>query len=315
MLENSPAQVSVVLAVYDKPLDVLQTIKSVLLQRDVDLELIVVLDGASKFVEQMLRVYAKDSRVRIVKQKNRGLTRSLATGCKLARYDYIARIDAGDTMDVNRITKQAKVLDRQSDVGLVTSWCRVQTEEGYALYKIKDDQKALSAGLQSRSTANFSKPVHASVMFRKSVYKNAGGYRKDFYVAQDADLWSRMIESSETFVIPELLTTVVLCADSISGRFCDLQKRMTKLVVECVRLRAAGKSDKRAVRKARALRPEKPDRQSSDRHDINFIIARTLSERSSVHAKEYWWRLVKSRPFRVTIWPRLITSYFYRAVE
>lgn len=305
-------QVSVVLSVYDKPIEVLQTMKSVLQQRDVNLEFIIVLDGASYLVEQMLRVYAKDPRVRIVKQENRGLTRSLIRGCQLATYDYIARIDAGDTMDINRLVKQAKVLNRQKDIGIVASWVNMQTEEGYHLYKVSDDQETLSEGLKAKSTANFKTPIHASVMFRKSIYEQTGGYRKEFYVAQDADLWSRMIEISSLFVIPEVLTTGVFSASGISGRFAELQKAMARIIVEAIALRAAGKADKSALKKARALKPDKSSDKSSDG---DYFIASILSKRASRYAKEYWWRVVKKQPLRLVAWPRLLVSLFYRGLE
>ncbi|MEZ5582509.1 MAG: glycosyltransferase family 2 protein [Candidatus Competibacteraceae bacterium] len=67
------------------------TLDSVLDQQDVDLEFVVVSDGSNDGSAELLNDYAaKDSRLRIIHQKNCGLTRALIRGCAEAEGEYIA---------------------------------------------------------------------------------------------------------------------------------------------------------------------------------------------------------------------------------
>jgi glycosyltransferase involved in cell wall biosynthesis len=81
----SEPEVSVVMAVFNGATSLEATMDSVLAERDVKLELIVVDDGSTDETSAILRGYAeRDSRVRVLTQQNRGLTRALINGCAQA---------------------------------------------------------------------------------------------------------------------------------------------------------------------------------------------------------------------------------------
>src|SRR5690349_20597011 len=95
-MSSAPA-VSVVMGVYNAASDVEPSVRSVLEQRDVDLEFIIVDDGSTDSTAATLeRLASADRRVRVLHQANQGLTRALIRGCAAARGTYIARQDNGD---------------------------------------------------------------------------------------------------------------------------------------------------------------------------------------------------------------------------
>ena len=53
-----------------------------------------------------------DSRVKVLKNKNIGLTKSLNLLIKEAKYDLIARQDADDISEKNRFTKQIEFIKK-----------------------------------------------------------------------------------------------------------------------------------------------------------------------------------------------------------
>jgi len=65
--------VSVVMSVYDDPDHVHKTIESVLKQKGVDFEFIIVSDGASEAVVDVVKSYIGDLRVRFIQQSNTGI--------------------------------------------------------------------------------------------------------------------------------------------------------------------------------------------------------------------------------------------------
>jgi glycosyltransferase involved in cell wall biosynthesis len=78
--------VSVVLSVFNGERYLASAMESILSQEDVSLELIAVDDGSTDGSAAILDGYARgDSRLRVLRQPNRGLTQALVRGCAEAR--------------------------------------------------------------------------------------------------------------------------------------------------------------------------------------------------------------------------------------
>lgn len=302
------------MSVYDRSSHVERTIESVLAQTDIELELVIVDDGSDNSVKSILNKYRSDHRIVIIEQKNLGLTQALIKGCSQASYEYIARIDAGDTMTENRLFLQSQLLVNNPDVGLVTSWVLMTTEEGYPLYEIKLDPKVLQDAVTSVNSKSIQSPVHASVMMRKSIYQQAGGYRSEFYFAQDCDLWARIAPICQFATVPEFLTSGIFSHSGISGRYASAQSSLLRLVAESNSLRQLGKNDKQVLNYAFKIRPEILNADVDHQSDYSalYFLARCLSHRHSKYAKLYWLRTISSRPWSVFSWINLIISFFYR---
>jgi len=72
-----------------------EAVCSILDQTFRDFEFIIFDDGSTDDIAGILQKYAKaDSRVRVVPQANEGMITALNRGCRLARGQYIARMDA-----------------------------------------------------------------------------------------------------------------------------------------------------------------------------------------------------------------------------
>lgn len=299
-MQSGVPSVSVVMSVYDRPDDVVSTVESVLEQKGINLNFVVVCDGASPEVVSALKGI-DDVRLTLVYQTNQGLTVALIRGCAEAKYDFIARIDTGDHMLPGRLVKQAHCLLAHPDVGLVSCWVTMHTEEGFILYDVKHSETELHAGLTARREAEFKSPVHASVMFRRSAYIAAGAYREEFYFAQDCDLWARMLVKSKIKVIAEPLQRCLFSASGISGRYRNLQSALAKLVVEGNRLREQGEDDSSLLSVVRGLRPAAAMEEavSIDEFDGNYFIASVLGKTQPEAALVYWRKVLSERPWHL----------------
>lgn len=314
------------MSVYDKPDDVVQSIDSVLSQSNVELELVVVSDGATPAVKKQLQQF-NDPRLRVIEQDNQGLTKALIQGCATAKYDIIARLDAGDCMLSGRLEKQATYLQRHPQAALVSCWVQMHTQEGYPLYEVRHSAQELMAGLRAQNQREFKSPVHASTMFRKSAYLDVGGYREQFYFAQDCDLWARLLAKYDLGVVPEPLQRCVFSASGISGQHRGAQKKLAKLVVQANKLRAQGESDASVLGEASKLRPVVNTPLSSDKaqdqaivinngeFEGNYFIASVLSNTQPLAALIYWRKALGARPWNlkarckfVLCWLRALTN-------
>ena len=295
----SKLQVSVVMSVFDKPAAVKSTVESVLCQQGVDLELIIVDDGASTEVLAVLDAI-DDGRVFVHHQANQGLTLALVQGCKLAKYDFIARIDVGDTMLVGRLAKQAAFLRRHPDAVLVACWVQMHTQDGYDLYQVKQVERDLQHGALATRVTDFKSPVHASVMFRTSSYRHVGGYRSEFYFAQDCDLWARLAQHGRMAVIEEVLQAAVFSADGISGKNSGSQRRLAKLVCELNNAREQGRPEEVVLQKASQIRPKAvPTKPLNSEFEGNYFIASVLTKEQPKAALVYWRKALVEQPWHM----------------
>lgn len=183
-------RLSVVMAVYNGAADLRSSLDSIFAQSERDFELIVVDDGSTDATAAILTA-CNDPRLRVITQRNAGLTRALIAGCDAARADVIARHDCGDRSHPERFRKQLALL--QDDVVLVSCATSFEGPGGERLYVVRGDgERTRNSLLHDGMDAITGLTHHGSAMFRRDAYIAAGGYRPPFYFAQDLDLWVRL---------------------------------------------------------------------------------------------------------------------------
>lgn len=198
--------VSVVMAAYNEEAHVGEALESVLNQTWPNVEVIVVDDGSTDGTRAILRDYQRREQICLIENaENMGLPRSLNRGIKQANGRYIARMDADEESAEDRLQKQVAVLEH--DKALVGAACgySVMDESGYFICSIMPEKQ--SGFTVDYFVENGPPFCHGSVMMRKSALARVGLYRPQFTLAQDLDLWLRLCEEGNFFVIPELLYT------------------------------------------------------------------------------------------------------------
>jgi len=310
-------EISVVMSVYNGAQHLRESMDSILSQEGVDLEFIVVNDGSTDNSGKILDEYAqKDNRVRVFHQKNQGLTKALITGCAQVRGKYIARQDAGDISLPRRLISQKKALDKNPEVVFVSCWTEFFGPEWEPLYVVKGTSQVSSSSyiLKDEQNGMFTGPTaHPSVMFRKQGYWAVGGYRKEFYYAQDWDLWYRLAEAGKFLIVPEILYRFHLMPGSLSGRSKKGQDALMKLVIECAEKRSQGLSDEAVLKKAELIRPNKKSNRSFD--ELNdakwlYFIGENLRKNEDDRAARYFKKSLEACPFHLRAWARLLQMYF-----
>jgi len=120
MKANSIPVVSVVIPMYNVEKYIEQSINSVLKQTYHHFEIILVDDGCTDNTLNIVNSFT-DTRIRLVSQKNRGLSGARNTGIDAARGIYIALLDADDYWAPNKLTRHVRHLSRNPKVGI--SYC------------------------------------------------------------------------------------------------------------------------------------------------------------------------------------------------
>lgn len=205
-----------------------QSVKSILSQSYEDFEFVIVDDGSDTITKEALARYDDPRIVMIRHGRNLGLARSLNEALQKARGVFIARQDADDVSLPKRIEAQVNFLDNHPKVGLLGTWYEVIDQTGKRLSTVRNptDDKTLRDELHRKNCF-----MHGTVMMRRDVLDEVGGYRL-LPVAQDYDLWLRLIERCEVANLPESLFEWRLNLTSVSVQKAALQARYALLSQE-----------------------------------------------------------------------------------
>jgi len=319
---TSPPEVSVVMSVYNEVNRVEASVRSILNQTLKSLELIVVDDGSQDGSSEVLdRIAGEDSRLRVIRQANAGLTCALIRACADAKADYIARQDADDWSFPQRIEEQMALLESNPKVGFVscaTEYVGPSEEFLLVVARPADPEIATQGLLQFRQGP----PAHGSVMFRKSLYEQVGGYRRQFLYSQDSDLWLRMGELMLIGYVDSVRYRHRKDPQSISGNRRAQQSEFARLAHACRADRLAARSERENLDQAQALancirgaKSTDGKQRASGSLEVHYLIASQLVSNGDVRARTYLWRVIRGRPWHWRAWIRLAQSFFKRPLS
>lgn len=158
--------VSVIMGVYNADEHLLDaSIRSLLTQTYENLEIIICDDASTNGTSEWLAKFAMmDERIRLLHNPtNQHLAGTLNHCIREARGEYLARQDADDISEPDRIEKQVAYLQEHEDIDFVGSNCRMFNPQSGVL------GIRLMPGRPDKSDFLFNSPyIHGSLMFRSS---------------------------------------------------------------------------------------------------------------------------------------------------
>jgi len=165
-------------------------------------------DGSRDRTLHLLQQAAADPRIRVVRRPPSGLVKALNTGLRHCRAPLIARMDGDDICHPRRLELQTQFLRRHTNIGLVATrvrhFPRWRLLDGMRAYE-QWQNEALDHESIMRELYVESPFAHPSVMMRRSLLRQAGGYR-DMGWAEDYDLWLRLARRGVHFArLPQIL--------------------------------------------------------------------------------------------------------------
>lgn len=164
-------------------------------------EIILVVDGKEndKLLE-LINDYDDPRIVLILNEEKAGIAKSLNIGIKVAKADYIARIDDDDRVASRRLYKQYKYLEEHPNIDLVTS--------NFAYFGDMNEERVSFDGEMAHAWSIFTCPFnHPTIMFRKSFFvDNDLFYDETRSHVEDWELWLRCFKKGmKVGNIPEIL--------------------------------------------------------------------------------------------------------------
>lgn len=188
--------ISVVIPLYNKATSISSTLECVLNQIFSDWEVVVVDDGSTDDSANIVRSM-DDSRIRLIRQPNAGVSAARNRGAIEAEGEFIAFLDADDEWDKNYLSTQFELTQKYPDCDVFAMNYEFQDINGIKTATIinklpfNDADGVLSNYFEVASCSH--PPLWTSaVMVRKSAFQNIEGFPVGIKSGEDLLTWARL---------------------------------------------------------------------------------------------------------------------------
>ena len=194
-----------------------------------DFELIVVDDCSGDGGYDYLRAL-RDPRVTLIRNpRNIGQTASLNIALEHARAPFVARFDADDVCEPDRLRRQVEFLERNRAIDLLGTQVSYIDAEDRPLGTSRLPTDPGSVWAHSLLQAPF---VHPAVMLRGSMIRELGIRYDERYINQDFELWSRLLPAHAGANLGEALLRYRIHDQSMTVRHLEENLRSSLEIVE-----------------------------------------------------------------------------------
>lgn len=202
--------VSVVIPTLNRSDWIKQAIDSVLAQTFDDYEIIVVDDGSTDDTRQVVNeLQQNNTSIKYHYQNNRGRSASRNIGIYLAQGKWIAFLDSDDLFMPDKLKIQFTALQSNPEYGMSYSDALAVNEQGRAInnrpLRLAEFTGQIYPGLLFLKGTMITTPT---VMARREVLLEVGGFDETMSVCEDLDLWRRIARKYPVLQIRQPLSVI-----------------------------------------------------------------------------------------------------------
>lgn len=222
------SKISVLMPVYNSSNFVAKSIESILNQSFGNFELVII-DGGSTDNTLKIVYSFEDRRIRVVESKKRiPLIESLNHGIQISNGEFIARQDADDISNPQRLEKQYSTFCHDKNLAVLGSSYALIDENGTIT-----SRQFMKKQIDCKDLEEHNQLCHGSVMFRKDVVLKEGLYDVLFPTCEDYELWCRIINKGYKIAnLEECLYLLRIHDSSVSAKKWKTQILYTFIVRE-----------------------------------------------------------------------------------
>ncbi len=221
-------KVSVIIPAYNAMAYLPESVESVLRQTFTDFEVLLINDGS---LDQIIEWAGQitDPRVKLISQKNQGVSEARNTGIAHAQGEYLAFLDADDLWEPTKLEKQVRCLEKNSAVGLVHTWVVLADEQGKSTNKVCISQAEGDVWKQIAEESLLT--CGSTPMIRRCCFEKIGGFDQNLHIAEDWDMWIRIASRYSFAVVKEPLVRYRQHSNNASKN-CQTMLSYFRIVIE-----------------------------------------------------------------------------------
>jgi glycosyltransferase involved in cell wall biosynthesis len=179
--------VSVIIPVYNRSTLIARAVNSVLAQDFKDYEIIVIDDGSTDETPKILSTY-KD-KIKIITQKNRGVSAARNTGVSISLGKYLAFLDSDDMWLPEKLSTQINYFKSNPNT-LICQTEEIWIRNGIRVNPKKKHKK--QSGMIFISSLHLCLVSPSAVMLKKELFNIFEGFDESLPACEDYDLWLRI---------------------------------------------------------------------------------------------------------------------------
>ncbi len=223
-----PPRVDVIIPTFNSAASICEAVDSALAQTFQAIAVLVVDDGSTDDTRELVASrFGRQSNVSLLHQANAGPAAARNLGIRQSRSDLVAFLDSDDLWAPDKLEKQVGQLDGHPEAGL--SFCDVTIEGDGDPRVTRFMRKRYRGDTSVRGIIEADFPgCTPSVVVRRTVLDELGGFDESFPNNEDWDLWIRIVTRYPVFFIEEPLAVVRARKESIS-RSRVLENRLSEL--------------------------------------------------------------------------------------
>lgn len=223
-------KVSVIVPTYKVEKYIAAAVQSVLEQTYHNFEVLIIDDESPDRSGEICQQFT-DSRIRIIRQKNRGLAGARNTGIRHAQGEYLAFLDGDDVWLPEMLEKNIAHLENSQNVGVSFNRSAFMDEAGnnlgtYTMPQLEDiDVPCLLRGspIGNGSAAVIRREVFEAIRFQDNLYGSVEDFYFDdrFRQSEDIECWLRIAIQTPWKIegIPDVLTFYRVNSGGLSANF------------------------------------------------------------------------------------------------
>jgi len=181
--------VSVIIPAYNAAQYLPACIESVLGQTHKHVEIIVVNDGSTDNTDEVVKPYL--SRIKYIKQENRGLSAARNAGFRASNGAFICFLDADDLLMPHKFERQIAWFDQQQDLGVVISGYITVDADGKT--EISSVEKPWNRDGLQRLLNHEVFPPHAALI-RREVLERSSLFPENIDTAESQEDWQLWLD-------------------------------------------------------------------------------------------------------------------------
>ena len=185
---------SIVIPLYNKEISIKRTLQSVLNQTFKEFEIIVVNDGSTDSSEKIVKSI-NDNRIKLINQKNKGVSVARNTGIDKSNNKFIVFLDADDTWDKNYLLYMSELILKYDNINIFACGIFHEYNDGTSIkaeYSIDIEENQVGI-INDFFKASMKNPIlsSSSTIIRKSILEN-NKFLENVKMGEDLDLWCRL---------------------------------------------------------------------------------------------------------------------------
>lgn len=230
--------ISIIIPAFNSENFIKDTLESVLLQSISNWELIIVDDGSTDNTLNLIENYAnKDSRIRVLSQKNRGVSNARNWGLTRAKGEFIAFLDSDDFYHKDFLQEMSfSLINHKSDV----VFCKYAKKDGKGVYKVTPQK------MRGNPESSF---IHFISINRRAYIPMAFMYRHSFLkkhrltftenctLNEDTEFLLKATYTGKVSYVPKYLYIYVQRPNSASSLRTTYYKTIKDAILACSRVK------------------------------------------------------------------------------